>query len=334
MATSNADLGFPSLLNSLKLLKPDGRGYQTELVEMLSKFNPLLQDSAWKEGNLPTGERIAQRVGLPTIGPRQFNVGVTPSRSTFGQFDEPCALIAAWSTIDKDLADLEGDAAAYRAIQDKGFVIQFMNTIESYFFTASLASNPLLFNGFTPRFASSTGVGTGKQVVKVDPAASGAHESSIWLIGWGLETCYCIYPRGTMGGLQAKVYDELPVAPASNGAYMPGYQTYWKWQVGLALKDPRFVSRMCNFDSVDATTTADLIIPAMIFGYHNIYNPNAARFAWYCNRYTGSYLHQQARNKTQYQLRVEEPGGQPIISMMGIPIRITDALPTNESTVS
>jgi hypothetical protein len=330
---SNADLGFPSLLDLLKQLGPDAR-LQTDVVETLSKFNPLLQDSVWQEGNMPTGEMVGQRVGLPNIGPRQLNTGIAASRSKYNQFTETIAIVDGLSIVDVVLAERSGDPTAYRAKEDKGFVMQFMNTIENYAFNASLATNGLLFNGFASRFASSTAVGTGAQVVKIDPGASGAHESSIWLIGWSPQTAYMIYPRGSKGGIEANAYPRYLLSPQNNGQYMEAFPTYWRWHIGLVVRDPRFVSRMANFDSVNASATADLIIPGMIFGYHKIYNPNQARFAWYCNRFTGAYLHQQARNKTQYQLRVEEPGGQPIVSMMGIPVRISDALTQTEATIS
>lgn len=332
MATTNADIGNPSLLDSMKRLAPDG-SFEQEIVEPLSRFNPLLQDSVWKQGNMHFGDRVSRRVGLPTIGPRQLNVGVSTSRSKFDQFDEAIALIDGVSQIDCALAEMEGDPTEYRKTEDKGYVMAFMNQIENYFFNASIASDPRLFNGFTPRFNSSTAVETGAQVVKVDPAASGADQNSIWLVGWGLDTCYGIYPRGTQGGIRAEAWDKLPVVQ-SNGSIMVAYQTYWQWHVGLVVKDPRFVARCCNLDTADASITQDLIIPAMIFAYHKIYNPMQARFAWYGNRFAGAYLQQQARNKTQYQLKVEEPGGQPIVSMMGIPFRISDALTSTEAKVN
>jgi hypothetical protein len=331
VAQASVDLGFMSLLDRMALMAPDG--YQANIVELLTHFNPMLQDMHFEEGNLATGHQLTSRVGLPAVAARQFNKGIAPSRSKYNQWVEAATMLGGWSTVDQDLARLGGDEMAARVAEDKGFIMELNNQMETYIFYANAGTTPELFEGLAPRFASLTQKNGGSQVIRCMTNDTGSVQSSIWLVGWGPETAFGFWPKGQMGGIEVTDFGLLPVDPLGNGSKMPAWQAYWRWNLGLAVKDYRYIARVCDFDTGAESGTTDVIIPAMILAYHQIYNINAARFGWYLNRNTGAYLHLQARNKTQYQLQVSEPGGDVILSMLGIPIRISDALTNTEAYI-
>ena len=52
-----------TMLDWAKSIDPDGKVAKT--VELLSQSNRILDDMLFKEGNLPTGEQISIRTGLP-----------------------------------------------------------------------------------------------------------------------------------------------------------------------------------------------------------------------------------------------------------------------------
>jgi hypothetical protein len=81
-----------------------------EVAELLTQKNAMLEDIPWIEGNLPTGHRITQRVGLPTVYFRLMNQGVPKSKSLRAQVDEQAAMIEARSEVDIKLAELNGDS--------------------------------------------------------------------------------------------------------------------------------------------------------------------------------------------------------------------------------
>ena len=60
LSTSNL-----TLADWAKRSDPDGR--VPIVAELLSQSNEILDDCVFKEGNLPTGERVVIRTGLPGV---------------------------------------------------------------------------------------------------------------------------------------------------------------------------------------------------------------------------------------------------------------------------
>ena len=114
MATlSNSNL---TLADWAKRTDPDGR--IPVIAELLSQSNEILEDCVFKEGNLPTGERVVIRTGLPTVYWRALNQGIPSTKSTTAQVDEACGMLEARSEVDKDLAMLNGNTAQFRLSED------------------------------------------------------------------------------------------------------------------------------------------------------------------------------------------------------------------------
>src|SRR3954466_3314842 len=127
MATVNAT--YPTLLDQAKRTDPNGA--IANMVEYMSKRNAVLEDAVVVEGNLPTGHRMTARDALPSIGWRKFNEGVAPSKSIASQLDETAGMLEGWSVVDTELAKLNGNEAAFRASEDKGFTMAINNEIET-----------------------------------------------------------------------------------------------------------------------------------------------------------------------------------------------------------
>ena len=101
-----------TLADWAKRLDPEGK--VPAIVELLGQTNEMLTDMLWKEGNLPTGERVVVRTGLPTVAWRLLNQAVATSKSTTAQVDEATGMLEAWSEVDKDLAELNGIVETFR----------------------------------------------------------------------------------------------------------------------------------------------------------------------------------------------------------------------------
>src|SRR5262252_6801849 len=92
------------------------------IVELLSQSNEILDDMLVVEGNLPTGHKTTVRTGLPTASWRLLNYGVQKSKSTTAQVIDSCGNLEAFSDIDKDLADLNGNTASFRMSETRAFL--------------------------------------------------------------------------------------------------------------------------------------------------------------------------------------------------------------------
>lgn len=319
-----------TLLDLMKRTDPSGAPAQ--LVELISQQNAILKDAVWREGNLPTGERVSSRTGLPAIGYRKFNEGVLASKSRTDNWDESVAMMEGMSVVDCELAKLNGNEAAYRSTEESGFVQSLSNEVESGFFYASTKATPEKFLGLSPRFDSTTAPG-GKQIILHDTGAAGADSTSIWLVRWGEDSVYAIYPKGSTGGLTphdmgVQLWDD------GTGKKFRAYVTNWSWKIGLVVRDWRQVVRIANIDATTLVGTGSALITSMIKAVHKIQNRNGGRLAWYCNRSMGTYLHLQALDSTRNStLSIRDIAGEMVTTLLGIPIRETDAIIDTESPV-
>src|ERR1700728_5349537 len=109
-----------TVIDWAKRLDPDGA--IPDIVELLQLTNEILLDMLWMEGNLPTGHRSTVRTGLPTAAWRLLNNGVTPSKSRTAQIDEAVGILEAWSEVDCELAELNGNEAAFRLSEAQAFI--------------------------------------------------------------------------------------------------------------------------------------------------------------------------------------------------------------------
>ena len=110
----------PTLLDVTRRLDPNGK--IDAVAEILNQTNPILEDMVWIEGNLPTGHRTTVRTGLPTPTWRKLYGGVQPTKSTTAQITDSCGMLEAYAEVDKALADLNGNTAAFRLSEDRAHI--------------------------------------------------------------------------------------------------------------------------------------------------------------------------------------------------------------------
>lgn len=102
--------------------RTDGNGAISAIAELLTQTNEILLDMPFNEGNLPTGHKSTIRTGLPVAAWRELNYGVPPSKSTTAQVTDVCGNLEAYSDIDKDIANLNGNGSAFRLSEDRAFL--------------------------------------------------------------------------------------------------------------------------------------------------------------------------------------------------------------------
>jgi hypothetical protein len=331
MATIGATL--PTLQDIASRTKPGG-GID-EIVEILMQENALLTDMVWQEGNLPTGHLFTSRKALPSATWRRFNQGVAPQKSRTDQIVETCGMISAMSKIDTDLAKLNGNEAAFRASEDRAFVQGLSNDLEAAYFYASLASTPEQIQGLAARLASTTGK-YGGQIVLPDIATSGSDQSSMWLVVWGPDTVFGIYPKGSPMGLQMEDLGKQLTLDSGGTNEFVAYVSRWNWTCGLCVKDYRGLVRLPNIDTSAISETGSLLLQAMTkMVAQGKRQFKKGRPAIYNNLTVSTYLDLQAldsvRNST---LKIEDVGGTPVTKFLGVPVRITDAITNAEDIIS
>lgn len=335
--TSALSTGAMSLIDWAKRLDPNGK--VPTIVELLGQTNQILDDAVFMEGNLPTGHRTTVRTGLPTVYWRMLNQGIAPSKSTTAQIDEATGMLEAWSSVDKDLAELGGNLRQLRLSEARAFIEAMNQEMAGTLFYGNSGTSPEEFTGLAPRYSAISGAANGQNVISA--GGNSTDNYSIWLVVWGENTCFLTFPKGSKAGL---IHEDLglqtvTVTQGVGGTMLRAYQDRWQWKCGLVLKDWRYVARICNIDVsalVALDTSSAALQKYMAKAMYMIPNLSAGKAAFYMNRETAWCLDYQRRTdvSTGGGLTYDNVDGKRIMNFRGIPIRICDQLVTETTAVS
>jgi len=326
-----------NLVDLVSRLDPDQK--IAPIAEILAETNEILDDMVWKEGNLPTGHRYTRRTGIPSPTWRKLNQGVVPGKSSTEQEDAACAMLEAYSECDKELADLNGNTAAFRASEAGAHIEAMSQEFADKLFYGNVNTSPEQFKGLANYYnaASTTKTAIGYNVIKAGGA--GDDNTSIYLVGWSPRTIFGVYPKGSQAGLKFEDKGQVTLGDETNG-YYEGYRSHFQWKCGIAIPDWRYVVRIGNID-VSALSTfgsgsdsSAALIRLMVQAYHKIPHINACKPVWYCNGTVKQWLDIMAMEKTNVRLGISEYAGQEITSFRNIPIKKCDSILDSETVVS
>ncbi len=329
-----------TMLDWAKSINPDGKVAKT--VEILSQSNRILDDMLFKEGNLPTGEQTTIRTGLPTAYYRLINQGTPSSKSTKVQVTENAAILTARSEVDQDEAELNGNVTQYRMDEDKAFV-EAMSQTQAETLIYGSASNPEEYVGFAARY-NDLDATNGQNIL--DAGGASSDNTSIWLVNWGENKVFGVFPKGSKAGLS---HEDLGLDDAtdSDGNKFRAYMAIWKWKNGLVVKDWREVVRIANIDVSDlvakatsqAITAATAIDKLMARSIDHLPNGPGDKAVFYCNRTVASHLRIMAMDRSTGAVTIEpalNQWGKTIHQLMflGIPVKLVDRIINTEAEVT
>ena len=343
---------LPNLLDLARRSDPDGA--IAVIAETLSQCNQIITDMIWHEANLPLAHKVTLRTSLPQGTWRGANQGVQSTKSTTAQVG--IGELVDYSYVDKDLADLNGNTEKWRLSEDMAHIEGLSQQMSTAIFYSNSGTNPQQPMGFSPLF-NTISTTTAKNAVNVlNAGGTASANSSIWLIGWGDRTCYGIHPKGRPTGLEYKNLGDVVPQYDANSLRFEAYTSMFKWWMGLAVEDWRYVVRIAN---VDTTTNsgglfsvsppdlnalmirASKRIPAYTLRFNGITETDAPDEihagimpAWYCNRTVAEALEIQAIRNKNVLMSPTEFAGVPVLNWRGIPIRVNDALTDAETVVS
>ena len=327
-------------------------GYRVaRIIELLSQTNEILEDMLVVEGNLPTGHKTTIRTGLPQATWRLLNLGVPNAKSTTAQLVDTCGNLETYSVIDKDIADLNGNTAEFRLSEVKAFLEGMSQQVAATLIYGNQFLNPERFTGLAPRYSTKTTANSNTAYNVLDGGGTLSTNTSLWITVWGDDTLHATFPKGKITGLQHRDMGEWPVLDTATNTYQ-AYRDHFKWEIGLVLRDWRYVARIANIDVTQLTgVSAANLINLLIRGLYRLptapvsatviqtsdtpeVRANMGRTVIYANRVVRTYLDLQAMNKTNVLLRIEEFDGKPVTTFRGIPVRTCDAILSNEQAVT
>jgi hypothetical protein len=343
---------LPDLVDWANQVDPDGA--IAELAWLLAQSNGVLKDMMWDEGNLPNGHVVSALIGLPQGTYRAYNQGVASSKAAFAQYQFALGNLTDYSKVDKDMAMLGGNVKQFRFNQDQTHVMGLSQQVARDIFYASEAISPNSFTGFFAYYNALTpanGAQTSQNVISA--GGTGTSNASIFLAGWGRQSAFCFYPKGSKAGLAWEDKGDIVPLTDQYGNRFEGYTTYLNWKLGLAIANWQYNVRIPNIDTtingIFGSSAPDLFalmsdaathLPEWTLNTSGITDTDSPvsnmglRPAWYCNRTVRSALDRQAMRDKNVLLTIDDFAGKPTIGWRSIPIRVCDGLLNTESTIS
>ena len=335
---------FYDLIDLYKSKDPDGT--IADVVELLHQLTPMLKDAYAVECNNGTSHRHTIRTGLPSVAWGMLYKGITQSKSTKAQVTDTTGFVEGMTTVDCRLLDISENRGAVRMQEAESFLESIAQEVESTLFYGNSNSAPNEFMGLAPRFNDVTAP-NGNQIIKAGGA--GADNSSIWFVTWGPGTCHTLYPKGTMAGVKREDMGKQRVLDADGNPYYVEEEMFTQ-HIGMAVKDWRYISRICNIDISDLEAGTVDLYSFMRKAFYALqsrrhkYAQGKAGFTMggqtviYCNSDILEALDALATNAGSTdnftRLRPMEIQGEEVLAYRGIPIRETDALLNTEALVA
>lgn len=321
----------------------DGMGKFVDVIEMLSQMNPILDDALAVECNKGTSHLHTVRTGLPSVSWGKLYQGIPQSKSAKAQVEDTTGFVEGLSTVDQRLLKISGNPGAVRLSEAQAYLEAMNQEVATKIFYGNTASDPEEFMGLSPRFNSLTAP-NGNQIVNA--GGTGSDNTSIWFVTWGDNQTQLLYPKGTAAGVSREDKGEQRVTDGGGNAYYVEEELF-RWNVGLAVKDWRYVSRIANIDvSRVADNPSDIdgaghdLYYFMRKAYYALQNRRVAggRIAIYCNNDILEALDALGTNSgnsdNSVRLSMSEIDGKEVETYRKVPIRETDALLNTEALVS
>ena len=327
----------PSLIDVMNNTNADGS--IVKIVETMEQQNPILRHGNYQECNNGTKHKTTVRTGIPTPAYRRYNQGVQPSNTQEVPIEDTTGMIEDYLEVDKALADLSGNHAAFRANKAKGIMQGFNNFVADQLFYGETRVVPEGFMGMSPRYSmlptNPEATASARQVI--DGGGTGSDNCSIWFITWSETATQLIYPRGSHVGLHHKDKGDR-TKDLPDGKKMEIYEDHFKWDIGITDQDWRANARICNIDAnaltKDASAGADLL-DLMIDADEtlDIAATAGGKTCIYVPRKVAAFLRKQALSKAAGNLRIDEVAGKKVTMWGEYEVARIDAMSESEARV-
>lgn len=332
----------------------DPQGVIDDIAEMLSQANEFYDDMVWIEGNKNDGHKFTLRTSLPSGTWRLLLNGVPTNKSTTAQVSVGTGMLENYSVIDRKEAEMSGDVAKFRMSEDDAFLEGMSQQMAQTFFYGNSSTSPSQFTGFAPLFNTISTSNAQNAVNVLNGGGVGSSNTSFWLVGWGEQTCFGVFPKGAKAGLVFEDKGDIRPAQDASGNWFEAYTSWFRWEAGLCVRDWRYVVRICNIDTTSAglagSNAPDIFalfskavvrLPKMARNQSGITKTDAPdepapgiRPAFYMNRTGREYADIQAIRDRNVLLGPRDYAGEPVTSFRGIPIRVVDKITNTEAPVT
>lgn len=333
--------GWPTLSELTKELDKDGT--LADVAELLNETNAILDDMPFYEANETTSHTHTVDASIPEGTWRKLNYGIQPQKGTTAQVSDTIGLLEQRSEVDLVLARMARDVSKFRMNEDRRVIEGLNQQMADMLFYGDSVAVPEGFLGFAPRY-DTLGQPAGKPAANAmgmdhvlsAGGASADVQSSIWLIGWGENCVFGIYPKNSPAGLERQDLGEIDCRDENHDVFR-GLATHYRIQHGLAVKDWRYVVHIANVETSASIDEAAIntLVDTMIDATNAIPSLGSCRPVFYMNRVVRSRFEKAAYRKSNMALNLSDVYGiQNQLNISGIPLKHCDALLNTEAVLT
>jgi hypothetical protein len=267
MATDVSQLGYSTFVDIVQNYSSTDAAARFVLPKrVLDRMTPLVRMLPMKPSNNILSNIATRTDSLPVASTRRWNEGIKATASKNTPLNDPIALFEDYSEVDKDLWEIQNDPNAWRADQDMNHIEGLFQIMESTLLYGSLATAPGAFNGLATRFNNLESYPNGDQSWQPNVWNGGAtsgNATSAWMIEFGDDSVYGIYPANSPAGLNVRDLGEITKELSSGaGAIGANYmyqvlRTMLRWYMGIQIADERCVQRIANINPVALVSAAN-----------------------------------------------------------------------------
>jgi hypothetical protein len=306
-----------------------------QVAEILVEENEALADIPWKAGNQLTGDVHFKRTAMPKAARRNINQGIKSSLSKKEAETDTCIEITSRSVVDMGELDIAPDAAAYLALEARPHIAVMGEEAVRTIFYGDDAAGVL---GIRTRYNKISGAPKDKARQIISAGGTGTNLTSVYIVKWDSNELTGIYPKNTTMGLKTVMLVNQLI-PDKDGETFRAHITDYSQYIGLKVRDPRYVARVCNIDMDDLATDADArkaLFRLLITAKNRIHHVTQGRVVMYMNPDLASMIEIAAFEKENTVVGYKEglTSDTRVLTFSGIPIRRNDFQAEPEAAVS
>lgn len=342
-----ASLALGTSLTVAELIRrEDPDGTLSELIDVISQENHILDYITWIECNNGVYHEDTRTVSEPSGQERSYDEGVGKEAGVTEKVTEPTCMLDGISEVDYAKYLHSADPDGYR-LQEDGFFLRGMTkTLVSRLFDGDRSTYPRRITGINNRADYNTLSSSYVFDNAGGNASSTANKTSVYFIQFGAKMVNLVYPRHDPSGggvLPIKSEDFgksiINQSGTSEAKKYPAWQMWFSASFGLFVHDPRCIKRIVNISTSNIDGVDDFAWheDSMIDAFNQL-EYNGAGTVILCNRTVLSQAHKRANEKGNAFFTVETEGegpfAHPVVRFMGIPMARTDQIGNDGAQIS
>ena len=328
----------------LRSKAPDGS--HMVAIDVLSQPLPLMEEGYWVQANDETSHQFLRMTSEPVGSMVGYNEGAAFEAATTVPVTEQIGRMESNLRIDIRILKKAPDPIKYRYERERATFRGMVKRFEKIIFSKNLSiggvDTPQGDQTIDVKTINGLGVRMNKLVankVVSNGASSGSDLGSIWIVKWGPDGLFFIYPRS---GMRTIEIDDLKEQVVYDSASRPfrAVMTNFGWEFGLGIGDDRNIKRLCNIASsgnnsfwADGTDAAK--------GENNLIDLLEAMPGGDLNgvvMYAGPKIIAQIRKrlntKSNLYFSEETVWNRKMLTFQGVPIIRVDSLTNDESALT